>query len=302
MNIEKLKEIIENKTIDNKPLVLVYKDTGRVVCEQYIDEICKIRNLNKKYNKINWDSPSNSFGMIDLLGLVETSKDLFIFYLDELVNNDIVKPNHIICCHKVNKLIMNTIKDNVVEIPEVETWQLQAYASGVLKGLSQDRLSWFVNNCKNPIRFMLEIDRLRLFADNLQNDIFDEIVNDGFFDDFIENSVFDLTNAIQKRDKNKVSEIIKNLESYNINPMGLTTLLYNSFKDIAAIKLSPNALPQTLNIAPKKFNALKYYVNYYSKEELINILGLLSSIDYRVKSGELPVTILFDYLLTNILL
>ena len=299
MKIEDLKEKIENKTLDELPLIFLYKKSGRIICEQYVDEIAKIRNRNKKYFNLDNKYVKSIFEIANLFDTEDNM--LYIAYLDTFDNPIYVKDNHIICCNNVSNEIKKEFSDRIVNIPELEDWQLKAYAQGVLKGLSEDRLNWLCNTPISSYRFMLEVDKLKLFADSLQNDLFDKMVDEGFFDDIIEVSIFALTTAVQRKDNISVANIYKTIQSVNINPIAFNNILYNSFKDITAIKLSPVATAQTLGIETKKFNALKHYVGYFNKDQLLIILDMLSSIDYKIKTGQMPTNLIIDYLITNIL-
>lgn len=299
MNLEELKRSIEEGTISSAPLVLVYKNTGRIVCEQYIDEISRIRKLSKVYCGQE-NLSSQDYGIADLLGLSETDKSLYIIFADEITTKDKLKDNHIICCKKVSDDIKDSF-NGIVDVPELEQWHFNSYASGVLGGLSEDRINWLCSICKDKFRLMSEIDRLKLFEGKELNDLFDCLVDEGFFDDIVETNIFELSTAIQKKDAKAVKNVLDTMNTLTLNPIALNNILYGSFKDIMAIKLSPVSSPQALDIPQKKFNALKYYVNYFTKEQLLKILKLLSNTDYRIKTGQLPTNILLDYLITNIL-
>lgn len=301
MKIEELKDKIETNTLGDDPLVLVYKNSGRLVCEQYIDQIAKDHNLEKKYFNIENNLVKTAYDFGDLFGAWDDGLFLYITFTDNLESDSYIKPSHIICCHKVSKDIKDKFSNNIVDIPEVEQWQLKGYAQGVLKGFSEDRLNWLCNTPISSYRFMTEINRLKMFVDSLQNDLFDQMVDEGFFDDIIEVSIFALTTAVQRKDSISVGNIYKTIQSSNINPIAFNNILYNSFKDITAIKLSPVATAQALGIEPKKFNALKHYVGYFNKDQLLSILDMLSSTDYKIKTGQMPTNILLDYLITNIL-
>lgn len=301
MKIEDLKSGIENNTLGDSPLILVYKNSGRVICSQYMDQIAKNKGLEVHYFNLENDLIQTSYDVVDLFGGWDNDSFLYVSYVDTLVNDNYIKPSHIICCHKVSDDIKKRFKDNIVDIPELEQWQLKGYAQGVLKGLSEDRLNWLCSTPISSYRFMIEVDRLKLFVDSLQNDLFDQMVDDGFFDDIIEVSIFALTTAVQRKDSISVGNIYRTIQSSNINPIAFNNILYGSFKDIAAIKLSPVATAQSLGIDPKKFNALKHYVGYFDKDQLLKILDILSSTDYKIKTGQMPITILLDYLITNIL-
>lgn len=286
MKIEELKQKIESGTVDNSPLVMVYKDNGRVVCEQYIDAICKLLGAEKQYiNEIG----SNE---VDLFGM--PTDTTYVMFTDTLTTD--VPDNYIVCCHKNKGPAVN-----VVEVPELEDWQIEDYVKGVLPGVSEDHIRWLCSNCTSISRLWQEVDKVKIFPKETQEIVFNSLIDGGNFDDLTSFNIFNLSNAIQKKDIKTLREIMLKIKYIDVNAIGLNNLLYGNFKDIAAIKMSPTALPQTLNIQPKKFNALKYYVNYFTADQLFKIIEILGKTDQQIKSGNLPTDILLDYLITNIL-
>lgn len=297
MKIEELKASIEAGNSVNTPLILVYKDTGRLICEQYIDLICINHHLTKQYCS---DVPPEK-DFFDLLGETIQDNYLYITYRDEAVMYDTTAHHHIVCCHKVPNNIRKEFADLVVDVPELESWQLKSYAEGVLPGLTEDHLEWLCTNCQDPFRLMLEIERLQIFDKSVQDSMFDQLMAEGAFDDLVKGNIFNLSTAVQSRDLTAIRQELGRAKALDINPLALNNLLYSNLKDIATIKLSPSASPQTIGIVPKRFNALKRYVNCFSKEQLIKNLSLLSSVDYKLKTGQLSTSVLLDYLITHIL-
>ena len=284
MKIEELKRSIENKTIDNSPLVLVYKDTGRIICEQYINEISVIRGLEINYLD---EEPDMSF--VNLFG--EDKASLNIIFTDNY--SGVPQQNYIICCH-------NTSYNNAVNIPELEDWQILDYAKGVLPGVKEESVDWLCNICTDKHRLMQEIDKIKIFDKTSQDFVFNALINSDGFGDLTNHNIFNLSNSIQKKDIKTLMEIMLKIENIDVNPIGLNNLLFNNFRDIMAIKTSPNTPPQTLGIQPKKYNALRYYVNYFTVTQLSHILRLLVNTDQAIKSGDISVDMLTDYIITHI--
>lgn len=284
MKIEELKRAIENKTISNSPLVLVYKDTGRIICEQYINEISVIRGL-----EINYLDEEPDMGLVNLFG--EDKTFLNVIFTDNY--SGVPQQNYIICCH-------NTSYNDAINIPELEDWQILDYAKGVLPGVKEESVGWLCNICTDKHRLMQEIDKIKIFDKTSQDFVFNELINSDGFGDLTNYNIFNLSNSIQKKDIKTLMEIMLKIENIDVNPIGLNNLLFNNFRDIMAIKTSPNTPPQTLGIQQKKYNALRYYVNYFSVDQLTRILRLLSDTDYQIKSGNISTDILADYIITHI--
>ena len=53
------------------------------------------------------------------------------------------------------------------------------------------------------------------------------------------------------------------------------------------VQMTPNATAQGLGMNPKVFNAIKYNKKF-SDNELINLFEFVTSLDYKLKSGNLP--------------
>lgn len=293
MTIRALKDWIEQKPGQEVhcPMIWVYKNTGRIICEQYLDILAENWGREKKYISEYYPAENSLFGT--------DTRYLTIWFTDTVDSSFVGEPYMVVCCHKVNDP-SGSKKPITTEIPELEDWQLVDYAKGVLPGVNEQTIEFICKLCTNKFRLMQEIDKVRIFPRKLQNDVMESLIKSGNFEDLTEHNIFNLTNAIQKKDIKTLMEIMLKIENIDVNPIGLNNLLYNGFKDIMAIKTSPNSLPQSLGIQPKKYNALRYYVNYFTVTQLSHILRLLVNTDQAIKSGDISVDMLTDYIITHI--
>jgi hypothetical protein len=62
-----------------------------------------------------------------------------------------------------------------------------------------------------------------------------------------------------------------------------------------------NPTPSSLGMSNGQFNAIKYNCGYYSGNQLVNIMKLISDMDRKIKSGEFPTNIMRDYMILSIL-
>ena len=74
-----------------------------------------------------------------------------------------------------------------------------------------------------------------------------------------------------------------------------------NIKNIINIQLDNKATAESLGMTTKQFNAIKYNIGYFNKQSLIEIFNIITDIDYKLKSGQLPANLIIDYLMLNIL-
>lgn len=294
MNIIELKKEIENKTLADTFLILQYKDNS-FVARQYVNEISKFKQLNLIYTDFVEESNLNIFGSVDALYI--TNVDEF----NENIQPDLLN-NNVVICKTVSKSIKNKLKNYIVEIPKLEKWHLIEYATMKLSGLSSDKIEWLVETCKDINRVVNEIDKISIFNEQEQEKIFKILNEEENFGDLNSNTVFNLTNAVVKRDIREVRNVLRTIETIDAEPVGVAVILYNSFKNIINIQLDTNATAESLGISSKQFYAVKQYnVGYYSTEQLLDIFDIVTSVDFNLKSGKLPNDKIIDYLITRIM-
>ena len=113
----------------------------------------------------------------------------------------------------------------------------------------------------------------------------------------MESVIFDLTDCLGKKNLAQAIEILRNLILSKEPLPKILITLYNHFKKIYltkyALKLNKD-IAKSLDLKPnQKFlvNKYKAQANYFSSEELRNILQELCDLDYKYKSGLIDIQV-----------
>lgn len=300
MNLKEVKNKIIDKSLSTS--LLIFKcEKETFIAHQYVKEILKIRNnLEVVYVDSLDDVVVNEFSIFE-------DNSFYVVVVDKLesTNRDISKlENVVVICSKVDNQYTNEKYSNyIVEVPKLVDWQIQEYLQLHMQGLNPQYIKWLCEITNNDInRLYNEMCKISIF-DNSQQDYMFKLINDeNGYGDLTQLNIFNFTDAVFKRDKKKVLEILENRESIDLEPAGVVTLLYKNFRIITQLQMNPKVTYEQLGISQKQLNAIKYYnLNHYSNSELVNILELLTSIDYKLKSGLLPYDMIIDYVIDRIL-
>lgn len=122
----------------------------------------------------------------------------------------------------------------------------------------------------------------------------------------LDSVIFDLTDALGKKDISSALQILKEL-LYNKEPIQkILITLYNHLKKIYLAKLADEYkvnMAEALNLKPNQmFLTTKYrkQASYFKKEELQNILQQLINLDYKTKQGQIDINIGLEAILCMI--
>lgn len=281
MNLQELKAHIENNTL--KENLLIFTGEGDFIFKQYLHKYVTDNDLDIKYiDSIDEISSSNMFAFSsNVLYLLETET----FIKESASHNKVwVK------CKK------NKSKTDSIELPKLEEWQLEDYIKSKCTKLKDNEVKELLKYYKNnPFRLDLELDKICV-ADTYK------YIKDQLYVDVADYMIFDVTNALVKRDKAKVSSIVTQLENIDVEPFGLLTLMTKNFRQLIDIQLAINPTPQSVGVSDKQYWVLKKYSSgYYNREELVKIYKWLLDIDKRIKNGELDTKYLNEYIITKII-
>ena len=294
MEIQELKSKIENKDL-NDNLLIFQNGLNNYISKQYIKTISEFKNLEINYiNNLDEliSAQSNPFYINDYLFVYECSNfDRDDPALKNLFNTIIITDKI-----KINQLLAN-FNDYIVDIPTLQNWQIEAFVQNKLPKLNKEEISWLLESCKYDLfKLENEIKKLELIP---TQGAFTQFKYNGQFNHLTTYSIFDLSTAIIKKDIPKINLILKELPT--IDPFALLSLLYSNFKNIINIQLDSKATAESLGMNPKQFVAIKYNIGHYNKEQLIKIFKFLTSLDSKIKSGELDSTIATDYMISTII-
>ena len=91
------------------------------------------------------------------------------------------------------------------------------------------------------------------------------------------------------------------LKNIDCDEIGFLTLLYNNFRNVLRVQLNPSVNPESIGLNQKQFWAIKYNCNFYNKDQLMKIFNLITEIDKKIKTGQMEVKYIIDYVITSIL-
>lgn len=308
-DIRELKNKIENNTLDDAILIFKYNKVDfEFLCEHYVNEIAKVKKLEKIYISSLDELVGNTNSSDDFF-TAENIKTpyLYIYKTDTLLSlgeyYDV--KNLIIICGKVSK----DIKIDYIDFPAVQNWQIEDFVKMRAPGLNDDMVKWLCNICKYDFyRLDNELKKIEIFDKKLQPIIFNQMSDEGVFSDLNTLNIMSLTNAIMQKDLFTINTILSDLKNIDIEATGLCTLLLRQFK--CNIEVEGNRVwnPDLL-CTEKQFNYLKRNHTKYSTIQMYNIYEFLTSLDMRLKSGELQFKVdnrpnnnsFADYIVVNVL-
>ena len=286
-DIRELKNKIENNTLDDAILIFKYNKVDfEFLCEHYVNEIAKVKKLEKIYISSLDELVGNTNSGDDFFTAENIKAPyLYIYKTDTLLSlgeyYDV--KNLIIICGKVSK----DIKIDYIDFPAVQNWQIEDFVKMRAPGLNDDMVKWLCNICKYDFyRLDNELKKIEIFDKKLQPIIFNQMSDEGVFSDLNTLNIMSLTNAIMQKDLFTINTILSDLKNIDIEATGLCTLLLRQFK--CNIEVEGNrAWNPDLLCTEKQFNYLKRNHAKYSTIQMYNIYEFLTSLDMRLKSGEL---------------
>lgn len=295
MEIKELKSQIEQKTLSDDFMIWQLEDySSSVIAKQYYHKIAEFKNLNIKL--------INDFSEIGSEGFIEDD-NLYIYKTDKL-DNFTQHNNLIIICNKTN------YKDKI-KIPKLEPWQFVDYLQYKLPGMNKSDLEWLITQYEvtdsrvKEIRYERlenDLDKIAIFEPALQDSIFNELYTSGEYNTISNLTIFDLTEALIKRDSKLALEVMKVFDFIDSQPhVWLLSILLNNFRNIIGVQIGNNKAEE-LGISDKQLWVIKKYnCGYYDTKQLYNIYKILTNAEWLYKFGGLSMDLLSDYLICQIL-
>lgn len=291
-SLEELKDNIANNSLSTPfNAIFKYKDNS-FLCYQYLDAIVKEKGLNKIFIQ--------NLSDLNSISPLLTTNNLYILETDKLNQTiSIDFPcNILVICQGVD----SKIKTDYIEFPSLVEWQIKDYIKTKVPGLSTENISWLYYITKGDIyRISEECDKLSVFSPSIQSNMFMQIRQEGGYGDLNVSSIFDLIKAISKKDIDALKNMSEEIKQED--PFALITLLNRQFLNISSIQLDPKSTAESLKMPYNQFQAIKYLTGYYTSQQLVRAIEFLSSLDSRVKKGELDITSEYFtyYIINNIL-
>lgn len=176
---------------------------------------------------------------------------------------------------------------------------ITAYLARISKKIDADAMDELIESCNGYLtRIMNELNKLVCFdldSENITKESVDKLVNKD-----IEFSVFELTEALSKKDGDKAIRLLKLMEK----DQGVFALISNQFRRLFYASISDLTYAELAGLlGVKEFAIMKarQLAKGFSKAQLKKICSLLEEMDYAVKSGAMLQTNALYLLVFNIL-
>lgn len=303
MDIKSCKRCIEDKVKITD--FLIFKEAkSDFISRQYIQAIASINNQTIEYID-SIDPLINELDSIFIDSSYETEPRLKVLKTSMFEYSDIRALNLdsvFIVCNKVSEETENLFKNNIIDVPALEAWQIKDYVYSIAEGADTKQLDRIIQICGSNIeRLDSELAKLQVFAPGERKYLLDGMIRDGAFNDLTDYTVFNVTSALLKKDISTLNTYMKHLSSIDINEVGLITILSKNVKDLINVQLTPNPTPESTGLDSRKLYAIKKMPRTFSAEKLSDLYKFLCDLDRRLKNGELPVEIMINYIILKVL-
>ena len=298
MTLEELKNKIEEKTLTSELIILVNADSS-FLSNQYINAISNIKNKKIQYLD---DLSSVESRRVNIFGEEIEVEDntLRVYKCDTFSTTSSTldkEADLIIVCSKVDDKCTAQYSDHIIRLPVLEEWMIKDYVYSLAEGVKDKDLDWLMRICNNNIdRLDNEISKLTLFDSRQRQELFQDFVDEQMFDDLSEFNIFNISNALQSRDRGKLKQILPEIKNIDVEAIGLVKILWQNFRKMITVWMNSNPTPENTGLKSNQIWAIKNLPKVFNKEQLINIFEIVSEVDYKLKSGMLDANLIVDYL------
>lgn len=187
---------------------------------------------------------------------------------------------------------------------EIKKW-IQSKLNENFKDIKQDALNMFIE--LTGVNFNIvsqELDKLMLFLGDrptINKDDVNQIINRS-----LEQNVFLLTEYIQKRQKNKAIQLVKDLINMKEEPIKLLALITSNYRLYYQCKIlsqkgySGQQIAKTVNVHPYRVKLALGQIRHYQLEDLLNIIDSCTETDYKLKSSYMDKQLILELFILSL--
>lgn len=300
MDIVQLKQEIENNSLSQSFIIFKYKD-NTFLSHQYINRIQTHLQVPIVYID---DLNSLSINHTNLFENRQSTSQILVYSCDELDFDNkklCEQKNLFIITKKINSKCSKLFSDYIVECPKLEQWQIKDYVYSNLEGVEASQLDWLLEICNYDIyKLDSEISKLKSFQPNERKYLFKDMIYEGAFNDLSNQNVFNITNSVLNKNVPQLIQALKEIKSFDAEPLGVVTLLYQGLKKLIQVWLSKNPTPQNTGLKSNVIYAINKSPRVYTKNQLLKCFLYITDVDKKLKTGEIETNILIDYIICKL--
>lgn len=192
--------------------------------------------------------------------------------------------------------------DKIVLFERLSTEMLVKYCKREIT-LNNANCERLIAICENDYsRMLLEIDKIKRFTDKNYDEVFEQFVKDGTIAIPPQDAVFDLVDAILKRDIKNVYYLYEQCKEIGEANMVILSVLYNNAKQVLQVQgCESKDVCKSTGLTSWQVKCAKEKCGHYSLAELTYILKFIQKVQKDIITGRLEDSIAIDYLLAVIL-
>lgn len=297
------KAIVEN----NIPHFMVFTGEERTLLFTYLDEI----EARLKITRTAADSLVDAYNKASSKSLLTAAKKLLIVKDEKAGLSDAKLINSLKHSSNYVILILTSLdkrgafaKENADSIVSFDK-----LSSDILIGALKQRtvvkdnyLKWLVEVCDRDYgRCLQELDKVTLFEEDKQNEMFEKFARSGIIYCQIPDCVFDFSNAVMKRDIKRSYSLWEDLKRRGDSPMQVLSILYNNFRNLMVVQINDNPTKENTGLEEKQINGVKWNKGKYSDKELVDTVLLIGELDSMIKQGTISEAISMEYFLAKVM-
>lgn len=167
--------------------------------------------------------------------------------------------------------------------------------------ISDDALELLLLRCENDVcKLEREIAKLAIYNEKIDVEIISKMVARP-----LQDNVFELSNALLKKDRTKIMKIYNDLKLLKVEPIQLIAMLASQFRimlQVAILKKEykkDDEIASILKINPYRVKISSRHLINYSIEDIKNVLVELATLDAKIKTGEYDRYVEFELFLAT---
>lgn len=180
---------------------------------------------------------------------------------------------------------------------------VKATAENEDKSISDTTAKFFLNYCDTEM-FNLNSEMMKLF-NSTENSYIEEKDIKGICRKSIQFNIFNLINAINKKETEKALEIYNEILEEE-PPIKILVMLNRQYSHIWQVKtciyknMSSTAIQKEIGIKPYPLQQISKIIKNYSRAELKKILNLIFETDLKIKTGQIEAELSIEILINRI--
>lgn len=307
-----LKSQIREKKLDN---FYVFAGDEWEVQKIYIHKIAEVCKLKVKYiesiKDIYSKLTSNSFFKESYCYIVRDDPDIMKEdKLQEQIKNNLLGNNILILlltnADRRSK-VFKTFEYCYITFEEMPLERLRKRLKQLFEKITDTTCDRLIAACENNYgRLLLEVDKITNYGvynilDNYDN-IINKLLDDGTIYTPPEDAVFDLVDAVLKKDVSNVYYLLDNCKRIGESNLVILSNLYNATKQLLQVQSCESYdIEGTTGLTYPQIKAAQSRVGIYSIGELVNAIKTIREVERDIKIGSIEEEISVDYVLVNML-